>query len=218
MDSREARLSDLYLECVRSARRHASCEKFFQLFTPIMSRVAYRVASQFDAKTEIDDLIQEISLKLMNKDRLGNLALPPEPGLEAAYFSVVAANIARDFFRMRGASKRGRARTVSLDESLDSITMGRSTDSDRTVLLREIEERLPEDRKSKTIFRLYYRQGFSAKEIAAIPGVELSVKGVESLLHRVIAQLRQAMLGPPAEKKPGGKAEPSAFKEGEDQI
>jgi RNA polymerase sigma-70 factor (ECF subfamily) len=206
VDSPDACLADLYLECVRSAC-HVSCEKFFDLFTPVLKRVAYRVALQFNAKGEIEDLIQEISLKLMNKDRLGNLALPPDPAQGAAYFSVVAANIARDFFRMRGAGKRGLARTVSWDETLDSITMGRTAEVDRSVLLGEIEEHLPADRKCQTIFRLYYRQGFSAKEIAALPEVGLSVKGVESLLNRVIIQLRQVMLGSRARKETNGKPE-----------
>lgn len=206
MDSPDACLADLYLECVRSACQHVSCEKFFELFTPVLKRVAYRVALQFDAKCEIEDLAQEISLKLMNKDRLGNLALPQDPALVAAYFSVVATNIARDFFRMRGARKRGRARTVSLDEILDSVTMGQSAQAERSVLLGEIEEHLPENRKCRTIFRLYYRQGFSAKEIAALPDVGLSVKGVESLLNRVIVQLRQ-VFGSHGRKETGGKPE-----------
>jgi RNA polymerase sigma-70 factor (ECF subfamily) len=142
--------------------------------------------------------------------------LPREPALGAPYFAVVAANVARDFFRKRGAYKRGRARTVSLDETLDSITAGRSVGADRSVLLSEIEEYLPEDRKCQTIFRLYYRQGFSAKEIAAIPEVGLSVKGVESLLHRVIRQLREAIHGARVKRETGGKPEQIAFREDED--
>ena len=53
--------------------------------------------------------------------------------------------------------------------------------------------------RDRTAFWLYYRQGFTAKEIAGMPAMNLTVKGVESLLFRLTAVLR-ARLAPPDQK------------------
>jgi RNA polymerase sigma-70 factor (ECF subfamily) len=66
------------------------------------------------------------------------------------------------------------------------------------VLLREIDEaidRIAASKRDKTVFLLYYRQGFTALAIAQVPGIELTAKGVESCLHRLTAQLREHMAG-----------------------
>jgi RNA polymerase sigma-70 factor, ECF subfamily len=207
MDTSGACLAELYAECVRASGAHPACEKFFKMFLPTLGRIAYRVAAQFSATEETEDLIQEISLKLASKDSSVLMGLPRDPSASLAYFSVVAANAARDFFRSRNAAKRGVDRTVSLDSALESITGGVRNQPDRSLLLAQIDDCLPNDRKSRAVFRLYYRQGFSAKEIAAIPAVELSVKGVESLIHRIILLVRQRLLDPVprsvADEKPG---------------
>jgi RNA polymerase sigma-70 factor, ECF subfamily len=194
VETSEACLAELYAECVRASGVHPACDRFFQIFRPTLGRIAFRVAQQFGAKEETDDVIQEISLKLATKDSSVLAGLPREPSAALAYFSVVSANAARDFFRARNATKRGFGRTISLDAALDSITAGVSHQPERMLLLSQIEDCLPPDRKSRAVFRLYYRQGFSAKEIAAIPALELSLKGVESLIHRIILHLRQRLL------------------------
>ena len=67
---------------------------------------------------------------------------------------------------------------------------------ERNLLLLEIDRLLeisgqnatgPRDR---TVFWLYYQQGMTAGAIAALPGISLSVKGVESALHRMTALIR----------------------------
>jgi RNA polymerase sigma-70 factor (ECF subfamily) len=54
------------------------------------------------------------------------------------------------------------------------------------------------DRNSK-IFWLYYRAGLSAAAIAALPGIGLSTKGVESLILRITRELRERMSAPEAD-------------------
>ena len=68
----------------------------------------------------------------------------------------------------------------------------------RAVLLSEIETRLRDasgiiSPRDRAIFWLYYRHGFTAVEIAALPAVHLSHKGVESVLRRITAWLVQAI-------------------------
>ena len=47
--------------------------------------------------------------------------------------------------------------------------------------------------RDRTIFWLYYLQGLTAEEIAGLPTVELSAKGVESALRRITAWLRKEL-------------------------
>jgi RNA polymerase sigma-70 factor (ECF subfamily) len=44
--------------------------------------------------------------------------------------------------------------------------------------------------RDRAIFWLYYRQGFTAEEIAGLIGAELTAKGVESALRRVAKWVR----------------------------
>ena len=62
----------------------------------------------------------------------------------------------------------------------------------------------PERWRSGTapLFWLYYRQGFTAEEIAALPAAGLSAKGVESALRRIAGWLRDRIEGPGPEGEP----------------
>jgi RNA polymerase sigma-70 factor, ECF subfamily len=53
--------------------------------------------------------------------------------------------------------------------------------------------------RDRTIFWLYYRQGMTAKEITGLPGIGLSLKGVESALHRLVKLVRDHLV----EVRPG---------------
>ena len=59
--------------------------------------------------------------------------------------------------------------------------------------------------RDRTLFWLYYLQGLTADEIAALPGSELSAKGVESALRRVTTWLRKEMKA----RKPEHQTEPA---------
>ena len=193
MDPSGVDLADLYIECVQSAGIGPACEKFFEILRPTLRRVAYRVAAQFGAKQDTDDVVQEISLKLAAKDSSGLAGIPKEQPASIAYFSVIAANAARDYFRSRNAVKRGFSRTVPIEESLNQITGNIPAGLDREMLISQIASCVPADPKSRIVFGLYFRQGFSAKELAAIPALELTVKGVESLIRRTILHIREQL-------------------------
>jgi RNA polymerase sigma-70 factor (ECF subfamily) len=65
----------------------------------------------------------------------------------------------------------------------------------QSALLAELDEKLrsaPKEigERDRALFWLYYLQGYTAEEIAGIPGVGLSAKGVESALRRVTVWLR----------------------------
>ncbi len=79
----------------------------------------------------------------------------------------------------------------------------------RAVLLSQMDEKLrsaPEviGERDRALFWLYYRQGFTAEEIAGLSATGLTPKGVESALRRVATWLRGEMQG----HKPQDQAEP----------
>ena len=69
----------------------------------------------------------------------------------------------------------------------------------RDALLAQLDEKLrsaPEavSERDRALFWLYYLQGLSADEIAALPKSELTTKGVESILRRITAWLRNELV------------------------
>jgi DNA-directed RNA polymerase specialized sigma24 family protein len=66
----------------------------------------------------------------------------------------------------------------------------------RSVLLSELDRKLrsaPDvfGERDRVLFWLYYLQGLTAEEIARLPVVGLTAKGVESVLRRVTRWLRE---------------------------
>ena len=191
-------LSQMYVDCIRAAGNHPACGEFFQTIRPTVFRIASRVAYQYSSPGDIDDVVQEISLKMIASGQSIVQSVPADSHAALAYFSVLAANSARDFFRARGATKRGRGSTVSM-ETVAAMAAGRLGiihDFDRDLLLGRIEESLPPDRREQIVFRLYYRQGLTAKEISSIPALALSVKGVESMILRITKKIRERLQEP----------------------
>ena len=71
------------------------------------------------------------------------------------------------------------------------------------MLYAEMDERMRSNpnvvtERDRAIFWLYYRQGLTAEEIAGLPAVTLSAKGVESVLRRVAQWLRIQLDARPA--------------------
>jgi RNA polymerase sigma-70 factor (ECF subfamily) len=175
-------------------------EEFMQRYHPLITAAAIRVSNQWGngSSDEIDDVIQEIYLGLC-ADKARVLTSFEETRAEAifGYLKVVATNLARDFFRKRSAAKRGARVTASIDES-DNLA-GPGADLDRNLTLAKVDDLLvlhtqtENGARDRIIFRLYYRYGMTAQEIAELPEVRLSSKGVEGVLHRITRTIRQSL-------------------------
>jgi RNA polymerase sigma-70 factor (ECF subfamily) len=68
----------------------------------------------------------------------------------------------------------------------------------RSALLAQLDQKLqsaPEivGERDRAFFWLYYREGFTAEEIASLPGATLTAKGVESALRRITLWLREEL-------------------------
>jgi RNA polymerase sigma-70 factor (ECF subfamily) len=155
----------------------------------------------------VDDVIQECFLKL---DAIcgRTYAMPSAFECEQtalAYLKALAANTARDYLRQKNAYKRGGAKTTSVEDRLQEIAGPDVPNIERSILIRQIDRLLGPDSRERTIFWLYYKQGFTAKEIAALPVFQLTPKGVESLLRRLIIAIREQL------KFPEGFSGPEAY-------
>jgi RNA polymerase sigma-70 factor (ECF subfamily) len=171
----------------------------------------------------LDDLVQETFLRLCADDcRLLKSFVPREPDSVIGYLKVVAANVTHDKLRADKTLKRGGSlnRQDSEPADLDAVFVasGEAEAMDKSIRRREIDRALQSfvphvlTERDRTVFWLYFEQGFSAREIGAIGSIGLSVKGVESSIHRATQQVREALKPPRAANAAAeGISSPSAI-------
>jgi RNA polymerase sigma-70 factor, ECF subfamily len=184
-------------------------EEFVRRFHRLIAIVILRTASRLGdpSRQTVDDLIQDTYLKLCaNNFRLLRNFDDPNPDAFLGYVKVVAANVARDYFKAQHSQKRG---VNLMSEPIESIAFaagnhqtGSPGNIERELMIREIARHLdictsgPEQERNCKVFWLYYRVGLSANAIAALPAIGLTTKGVESLILRITRELRQQMTKP----------------------
>jgi RNA polymerase sigma-70 factor, ECF subfamily len=194
---------ELFRACAQTGEA-AAWEEFVRRFGRLIARVTLRTAREWgDATPEVmDELAQDTYLKLCEQDRrLLRIFNPRHEGAVYGYLKVVTQNLVRDHFRGLHAQKRGAgAEEASLDAGAESLLDARPQRdgpeaADRQVLLGEIDVHVrqivagPHAARDRRIFWLYYRTGWTAKAIAALPGMDLTTKGVESAILRIKEEL-----------------------------
>ncbi len=193
---------ELVRECAGSRDAEAWAE-FIRRFRPVIAFAVLRTARPFGDPSNqlLDDLIQDTYLKLCEND--SKMLRSFRPRYEDAifgYLKVVAANVVRDHFKSALAGKRGAGQTEAIDEpqQIDPKTAGADATSaihqnlqleqiDR--VLKQVTAGKDQERKCR-IFWLRHQQGFTASEIAAIPGIGLTTEGVESVLLRLTTMIK----------------------------
>lgn len=202
----------------------AAWQEFIARFQKLIAGVAMRTCERWGeySSNAVDDLVQETYLKLSaDNARLLRDFQSQQPDSIYGYLKVITANVVNDHFRARNAEKRGGGAN---QEDINNIQCASECQQSGSlsaiqcqVLLGEIDDCLErciqggKAERDKLIFRLYYRQGFSAKAIAAIPEVELkNVKGVESAILRITKLVRAEIN---KQSKPGEKTEAAAASE-----
>ena len=198
---------ELVLACIET-EDVAAWEEFVRRFQRLIASVALRIARRWGEPSPqvIDDLVQESYLKLCADNfRLLRSFKSQHQDAFYGYLKVVTANLVHDHFKAAHSSKRGSGSIESpIDERVKSATdvsgvASAVKSSDRAVLLREIDATLtrlaagPQLQRSRRIFWLYYRFGFTASAIAALPYIGLNTKGVESTILRLTRLLRQEL-------------------------
>jgi RNA polymerase sigma-70 factor, ECF subfamily len=211
MDRLNVPVNELARACAHSADAR-EWEELLRRCAPVAALVAGRVTRMWLGSATpsiVDDIVQEVFLKLCEQQR--RILREFRPRGEDSFLGllrVVSASVANDYFRRQHSEKRGgKVVTTAIDEEAGMAVPAigeTSHDMQRAVLFSELDQKLrsapgASAERDRTIFWLYYLQGLTADEIAALPASELTAKGVESALRRVTSWLRKEL----AAAKPG---------------
>jgi len=203
-----AQLSPEALTHVCIKGQAAAWEEFMRRYHRLIAGVVFRTTQKWgeSSPATIDDLIQEIYLKLCADDyRLLRAFDPKHSDAIYGYLKVIAANVVHDRLKALHSEKRGGDRmvedltTIENRSAVDEVS-GSKDAMEREILLREIDAHLNASLsegtadRDRTIFWLYYRQGFTTKAIALLPAIGLTIKGVESTIFRLTKLVRRRMV------------------------
>lgn len=194
--------------CAKSADA-AEWEEFLRRTMPLASLVVSRVARLWvsvSAPAIVDDIVQEVYVKLCEQER--RILREFTPRGEDSFLGllrIVAGSVANDYFRRQATAKRGGKAVITgtVWEYTPGApdTNGGAKAVQKLVLLSELDRLLRQageevNERDRKIFWLYYLQGLTAAEIASLPSVDLSAKGVESALRRISGWLRNQIESP----------------------
>jgi RNA polymerase sigma-70 factor (ECF subfamily) len=197
-------LEELIQACAENGDA-AAWEEFVKRFHDMIAAVVLRTAQRWRnvSTALVDDLIQETYLKICgDRMRLLSEFQPHHPEAFYGYLKVITANVVHDYFRAQHSHKRGSGRTeTSIDEPFSDMpaTVSVGEDIHRQILLKEVDAALcagtPDEKQARDriIFWLYYRYGLTAQAIARLPSISLTVKGVESVIHKLTRSVRERL-------------------------
>jgi RNA polymerase sigma-70 factor (ECF subfamily) len=182
-------------------------QEFVQRFQRLIESTTSQVARSWgeQAAEIVDDLVASVYLKLCADDcRLLKECRMDHDNSIFSYLKFVASSVAHDHFKKEHAKKRGgECDLVPLEELPEPPPSGAAkklSAQEQRIIINDIEAALKEVTKGENaardqlVFWLHYRQGLTARSIAAIPGLRLTPKGVESLLSRTISSLKKELL------------------------
>jgi RNA polymerase sigma-70 factor, ECF subfamily len=189
---------ELIWECAKPGNT-AAWSEFISRYDRLIRGTAAVVARRWGhgSVQEHEDLTQEIYLKLCAKGARILLSLRGRQN-EAifSYLKIIATNTAHDYFRSKVSQRRGEKLTEQMSEKHERHSIARD-DVERQLIFQEIDKiletqtQLENGARDRAVFRLYYRHGMTAKEIAGLPRIDLTIKGVEAVIHRLTARIQE---------------------------
>ena len=197
---------ELVADCVNRSNAKA-WETLIGRLTPWVAQTAACCASNghVASRETIEDLTQDALLKLCrdNFSILREVIDKPDNVVEA-FVKVTVGNLIRDEFRKeRSLRRRPTAGFISAADLHGHFIDERPAAAiERDVLIREIDEILkrnltgPHASRDRRVFWLFFRHEMTAKAIAAVPGIGLSDKGVESALLRLKILVKEELMQP----------------------
>lgn len=192
MNLADLSIRDLVDRCLNSRDEDVWTE-FVRRLQPLIAGVVVKTCHRCGVTDThvMDDLVQEVFLKLCKDTHrvLRSCQIADEASF-FGYLKVVTGNVVYDHCKYRSAERRN----YLAEEALDGVSIaGYHTPAPELIGV-DIDRILQEEKvpaRDQSIFWLYFRQGFSAKEIAQSAGSDLSVKGVESCIYRLTCLLRE---------------------------
>jgi RNA polymerase sigma-70 factor, ECF subfamily len=157
------------------------------------------------SRSLVEDLVQVTYLKLWEDGcrRLRDFAIQ-HPEAILGYLKKTAANATHDHFKHGHSQSSGGEKphvsTSDVDPEAGRDAQGSQESIAFGIFVKEIDEHLkcclsgPDSERDRTIFWLYFRQGMSTKEIASLPTIGLTTKGVGSVIERLKHGIREEIL------------------------
>jgi len=212
MDPRKLSVQELVSYCLNS-QDQAGWTEFVRRFQPLIAGVVTKCVRNRKRPTPdlVDELVQETYLKLCanNFKALRDFTFKEDLGFYG-FLKVVASHVVEDYFRKISNQKNNYGRE---EEDIDEVRPGalfRRNDlrpAEKAILMDQIDRCLkklaaePNFTRDRSIFWLYYGHGLTARAISQLPGIKLSVKGVESTLLRLTRFVKMCLTNPPPPKK-----------------
>jgi RNA polymerase sigma factor (sigma-70 family) len=195
--------ADLMRECGQRLTDFALWQTFHVRFHRHITTYVIRSVRIFKGRADADltcDLVQEVYLRLLQG------VMPEFRGdsdfSAQAFLGRITMNVVSDHFRSQMANKRRPAEIISIDEAREREELSSTAENlDITSILSWIDvNRLIEsdpDHKNATrnvlVFKLYYINGLSTREIAQYDAFSLTESGVEKVLRTLRAQLKKRL-------------------------
>lgn len=202
LNSHGAEALRLLARCLQTGTNE-DWQRLTAVLQPLIMGVAYRTASRWQPSVQkelVDDLAQEIFLKLLDQDAKALRRFTPTgPDSLFSFVKVIAAN--HVFDRMKSRVPRRQGGDSGREALTDNTTSAPNSHfSEQRLLVRSIEDALiavtqgENSSRDRAIFLLHYRHGLTAEAIAKISHFGLSTKGVESTVHRLRASIRRTLV------------------------
>jgi len=182
-------LPEELLRVCADLRNAAAWNEFIRRFQPAIYAAVLRTGRRY-AQFErglCDDLVQQTYLRLSaNNAKALREFVPRHPASAFYYLQVIAIRVTQDYCK-----KKDFRPTEELPRDLPDTAAPDKVDwlALKTAIA-ELLRKHASDR-DRQIFWLHHLQGMTPKEIAAIPTIGLSVKGVESVLVRLKRLIRE---------------------------
>jgi len=185
-------------------------EEFVSRVGKPISLTVMRTASRWGepSRSLVEDLTQVTYLKLWEDGRflLRDFAIQ-HPEAILGYIKKTAANATHDYFK-HGHSQSSGGDNPHVSTSHVDLEAGKEVHGSQEkiafgIFLNEIDDHLkrrlsgPDQERDRMIFWLYFRQGMSTKEIASMPTIGLSTKGVGSVIERLKHCIREQIIAIP---------------------
>jgi RNA polymerase sigma-70 factor (ECF subfamily) len=201
MDYSGCSLQEVAKACLESGSEEAWGE-LVRRTQPVLSGAVRRACLRhgMDPYRYSDDLVQAVYVKLLEKScKLLEMLASGDDQFILRYLRVVATNRVTDKCRELRNKKQNLFVTGSLESLTQELPNHKTTDVDTTLLLERVDRILceilsgPNAVRDRAVFWLYFREGLTARQIAAVRGIGLSESEVEVVLRRLIRALRKRM-------------------------
>jgi RNA polymerase sigma factor (sigma-70 family) len=184
---------ELVAQCARGLDQAWS--ELVRRFTPLIGKVIFSNMRRWGQTSPelADDLTQEVYLKLAADGARRLREVSTEHHDVFGFVKLIAASVTHDYFKAAQAQHRGSEKHESIASAPYRVEKDQSIERiEKELLGQEIERTLETigTAQERRIFWLYYRTGLSAHEIAAIPSIDLTRKGIERTLLRLTTAVR----------------------------